>query len=544
MSYQVGVDLGETFTAAAVCRYGRAETVPVGGRAAFLPTVAHANQDGSLVLGEAAEQRAVVEPDRVARQFTSRVGDGTPLRLGSISMTADVLTSRFVAHVLGSVATLVGGPAARVALTHPVGWGQHRLASLRSALTAHGLGATVFLSATQAAAHAYADRVPVATGELVAVHDLGGSGFDAAVVRRTTDGQFAVAGRPEELAVGGLDFDELVFDHVRSVLARSWDSLDPTDPAVLSAVARLRRDCAAAKEALSADTDVRIPVALPGIETEVRLARSEFEELIRPVVEETAATLQRAIGTADSTPDEVSAVLLTGGSARIPLVTQVVSEHLGRAVTVAADPKGDTAIGAALAIGALDVATPAPVAAQVAAEPTRIALRAAPLEASSLPARPPIPVIAPAPASPARGVLGLPRTVVASVAAGVLALAVGGGILLAAKQGPADADAEPEPAGATSSTEQTVTTTTPPPSSTKKTEPPQQPVEETESPQGNEEPEQPPEEQEPTTTEPTESTPPVETEPSEPTPPSETEPTTPEDPADPPAEDNQPGGDQ
>ncbi|HWM04038.1 MAG TPA: Hsp70 family protein [Actinophytocola sp.] len=528
--------------------------MPVGGRAAYLPTVAYANQDGSLVLGEAAEQRAAVEPDRVARQFTSRVGDGTPLNLGGISMTADVLTARFVAHVLGSVATLVGGPAARVALTHPVGWGQHRLASLRFALTAHGLGATVFLSAAQAAAHAYAERVPVATGELVAVHDLGGSGFDAAVVRRTADGQFAVAGRPEELAVGGLDFDELVFDHVRSVLAQSWDSLDPTDPAVLAGVARLRRDCAAAKEALSADTDVRIPVALPGIETEVRLARAEFEELIRPVVEETAATLQRAIGGAGSSPDEVSAVLLTGGSARIPLVTQVISEHLGRAVTVAADPKGDTAIGAALAIGALEapaqVAAPAPGPAQVAAEPTRIGLRAAPLEASSLPSRPPIPVIAPAPAKPARGVLGLPRTVVASVAAGVLALAVGGGILLAAKQGPADADAEPEPAGTTSSTEQTVTTTTKPPSSTKKTAPPQEPVEETVPPQGNEEPEQPTEEQESTTAEPTESTPPVEeTEPSEPTPPSETEPTTPEDPddppADPPAEENQqPGGDQ
>jgi molecular chaperone DnaK len=496
MSYQVGVDLGATFTAAAVCRSGRADVVPFGPRAAFLPSVAYVNPDGSLVLGEAAEQHALREPDRVARQFSSRVGDGTPLRLGGVSMTADALTARYVAHVVGAVAGLVGGPATRVALTHPAGWGQHRVASLHAALVTHGLGATVFLSGAQATARAYAESVPVSAGELVAVHDLGGTGFDAAVVRRTEDGRFAHVGTPEELEVGGLDFDELVFDHVRRALGEQWARVDPADPAVRPALARLRRECTIAKEALSADTDVRIPVVLPGVDTRVRLARAEFEELIRPTVEETAAMLYRAIDSAGSLPEDVSAVLLTGGSARIPLVTQVVSEVLGRPVIVAPNPKGDTAIGAALAIGGLAAED---AEASVPQETTRIALRAVPAPASS-PVRPPVPAGLAAPTGPKRGRFGLSRTLAATAAAAT-ALLVGGGVVLASHYGPSGAGAEPKAPTTTSSSASEVTTTTTTPATTKK-----KPPRRTQEPRQTQTQTEEPRTEEPTTSEPTETT--------------------------------------
>ncbi len=465
MSYQVGVDLGATFTAAAVCRSGWAEVVPYGPQAAYLPSVAYVNPDGSLVLGDAAEQRATTEPDRVARQFTRRIGDGTPLRLGGVLMTADALAARYVAHIVGAVAGAMGGPPAGVALTHPAGWGQHRLESLHAALIAQGLASTVFLSTAQAAVRTHAEHVPVGAGELVAVYDLGGTGFDASVVRRTDDGRFAPAAPSEELEVGGLDFDELVFDHVRAALGEQFAALNPADPAVRHALARLRRECTRAKEALSADTDVQIPVLAPGIDTRVRLARAEFEEMIRPTVEETAAALHRAIDTAGSTPAEVSAVLLTGGSARIPLVTQVVSEILGRPVTVAPNPKGDTAIGAALAIGGQTADEPA---VRAEPEPERIALRAAPEPAAS-PVRPPVPVgLAPAKAAVRR--FGLSRTL-AAAAAVATALVVGGGVVLSSHTGPsgADADTKPTTSSTTTTTEQTtttesaVTTTEPPP---------------------------------------------------------------------------------
>ena len=150
--------------------------------------------------------------------------------------------------------------------------------------------------------------------------------------------------------LGGIDLDELVFEHVVEGLPEAFDGLDESDPAVLSAVAAVRRECTEAKEALSADTEVSIPVLTPVGQGSVRLHRSEFEAMIRPHVEDTVGALRRAIASAGVGADQLTAVLLVGGSSRIPLVAQMVSEELGRPVAVDADPKNAIAKGAALSL--------------------------------------------------------------------------------------------------------------------------------------------------------------------------------------------------
>ena len=77
---------------------------------------------------------------------------------------------------------------------------------------------------------------------LVAVYDLGGGTFDAAVVRKRRTAASSVLGKPVGIErLGGIDFDEAVFDHVRAAIGDAWQRLDPDDPAVQSAVAGLRR---------------------------------------------------------------------------------------------------------------------------------------------------------------------------------------------------------------------------------------------------------------------------------------------------------------
>jgi hypothetical protein len=221
----------------------------------------------------------------------------------------------------------------------------------------------------------------------------------------------------------------VVFSHVTAALGSAWDELNPLDPAVGAAVSGLRRGCTAAKEALSADTEVLIPVVLPGIDTRIRLARTEFEEAIRPAIDETVTALRRAIAVAGVEPD---AVLLVGGSARIPLITQTVSERLGRPVSVALDPKGIVAIGAA-------IEARGPIAA-----PTRM-LPAAPVPAGT--AVDESPRVLPMPIGPPRADnsgrwLGMPRIVVTAVAASVVAAGVAGGLtVLAHHTRPASSDA-------------------------------------------------------------------------------------------------------
>ena len=125
-----------------------------------------------------------------------------------------------------------------------------------------GVTATRRCTEPEAAAAQYAAQTRINPGDKVAVYDLGGGTFDACVLEKTGSG-FHALGTPEGVEhLGGVDFDEAVLRHVLSTL---HTTLDPDDPEVTTGLARLRRDCVEAKEALSTDTDTLIPVALPGL---------------------------------------------------------------------------------------------------------------------------------------------------------------------------------------------------------------------------------------------------------------------------------------
>src|SRR5262249_55826144 len=127
--------------------------------------------------------------------------------------------------------------------------------------------------------------------------------------------------------------------------------LDMRDPQTTVALARLRQDAVLAKEALSVDTETVLPVFLPGRHFDVRLTRAEFEEMVRAPIESTIGALARTLRSAQVGPEELSAVLLVGGSSRIPLVAQMVSEELGRPTVVDTHPKYAVALGAATLAG-------------------------------------------------------------------------------------------------------------------------------------------------------------------------------------------------
>ncbi|HEU4424452.1 MAG TPA: hsp70 family protein, partial [Pilimelia sp.] len=215
------------------------------------------------------------------------------------------------------------------------------------------------LSEPQAAAIQYAAGERLQRDEIVAVYDLGGGTFDAAVLRKTDTG-FTLMGEPEGIEhLGGIDFDEAVFGHVASAAGDALGQLDPNDEAAAAAFARLRRDCVEAKEALSFDTEVMIPVALPNLHTQVRLNRSEFEAMIAPALSDTIGAMRRALHSAGVAPAQLRAVLLSGGSSRIPLVAQLVAAGFGRPVMIDPQPEHSIALGAAVATTAQDVFAPA-----------------------------------------------------------------------------------------------------------------------------------------------------------------------------------------
>ena len=329
MGYRLGVDLGTTFTAAAVERDGRAEVVPLGDHAPQIPSVVFVREDGHLLVGEAAARRGAVQPDRVAREFKRQLGDPVPRLLGGEEFPVERLTARLLRWVVDTVVEREGGPPDRLALTHPANWGPHRLATLQDAVRESGVGPVTMVTEPAAAAVHFASTERADDGDVLLVYDLGGGTFDTAVLRRTAT-EFALLGRPEGIArLGGVDFDDGVFQHVRDALGGAGAELDPDDPAVVAALARLRRECTEAKEALSTDSETLVDVVLPGVATAVRLTRAEFEDMVRPAVQQTLGCLQRALTSAGVTRDGIRTVVLVGGSARIPLVAEVLGRELG-----------------------------------------------------------------------------------------------------------------------------------------------------------------------------------------------------------------------
>lgn len=353
MRYWLGVDVGTTFTAAAICRAeaGRPalpEAIPLGTRSTAVGSVVYLAPDGQVVVGEAAERRALTHPERVVREFKRRIGDEVPMVIGGLPHSAPEITATVLRWVIDRVAQREGGPAAGIVITHPASWGTYKIQTMAQALRAAGLPEVAFRTEPEAAAASYALQERIESGSTIAVYDLGGGTFDAAVVRKTGASTFSVLGHPQGLDhLGGVDFDDAVLNHVLAAVP-ALAELDPTDPATLAATAALRRECTEAKEALSADTEVTIPVLAPGIQSQVRLVRAEFEDMIRPHVTRTIEALHQALRSAELTAHDLDVVLLVGGSSRVPLVAQLVSAELGRPVAIDADPKAAIALGAAL----------------------------------------------------------------------------------------------------------------------------------------------------------------------------------------------------
>jgi len=350
VAYYIGVDLGTTYTAAAVARDDQVEVAALGDRSTAVPSVLWIGEQGELLVGEAAQRRALSDPSRVAREFKRRLGDTTPLLVGGSPYSAEALSAKLLAWVVAAIARTEGEPAAGVAVTHPANWGAYKKDLLSQAVRLADLAEATLLTEPQAAAIFYASQQRVEPGDVVAVFDLGGGTFDSAVIRKVAEGRFDILGEPEGIErLGGIDFDDAVFAHVAGMIEPGLDQLDPDDSTALAAVARLREECVQAKEVLSADTQASVPVLLPTVTTEVRLTRPELEAMIRPRLDDAIGAMRRSLTSAGVEAQEVRAILLVGGSSRIPLVAQTVSAAFGRPVAVDAHPKNAIALGAAIA---------------------------------------------------------------------------------------------------------------------------------------------------------------------------------------------------
>lgn len=367
MSYTLGVDIGSSVTSAAVWRDGRLSTVPLGTAAEGVPSAIFVLPDGGLLIGDAALQRGAADPDRLARGFFRQLADPVPQLLGTDTVPRAELTGQLLRYVLSKVGAREGGPPAHVTLTVPAAWGDHHRRLMTEVAAQAGLADVGLLAEPIAIAVHYAAQARLDVGSTVAVYDLGGATLDTALVRRTADGYELLGPPGGDDTVGGDVFDDVVMQHVRRSLGNALAMVDLTDAAVLAELQQIRDNAVAAKEALSSEVDTAIAVGIGGVPRQLRYTRGEFEGAIRIPVMRTVDALERTVAAAGLTVGQVQAVLLAGGSAQIPLVSQLLGSDLGIPVVTDAHPRYAGCLGAAMSSAsrveeAARLAAPSPVA--------------------------------------------------------------------------------------------------------------------------------------------------------------------------------------
>ena len=417
MPYVLGVDVGSSRTAAATCRLdasprGDVDLVVLGLRSNTMASTVYLAPDGSVVVGDAAERQALAEPGNVARGFLGRLGDETPLMVGGEPCLPEDLAAALIMWVVERASATRSGPPDHIMITHPPAWGGFRRMLLHRALQQAGLSGITLLPTPIAAGEGHAARHQVDADDALAIYSLGADSFTASVIRRTPISTFELLGHGDAAEhVGGSHFDDALVAHVRGGLDGALDGLDPADPQDRIAMLRLRDECMEAKHRLSFGTETAVEVRLPGVRTQIKITRVEFEKLARPTLESTVDILRRTVDRVAG--DGLGGTLLIGGCSRIPLITELVSARLPGDVLTDADPELTAARGAALAArrlvtgGLAGAAAPRSAnqgsgtvldgeAAPSAAERTAIVVAVPPEQADEeSPARPPVDIAPP-----------------------------------------------------------------------------------------------------------------------------------------------------
>ncbi|MEU6129289.1 Hsp70 family protein [Saccharopolyspora sp. NPDC047091] len=352
MPYVLGIHVGATATSAAIARrdggrWGAATPLPLSSTGHTVPTVLCRVQDGSFVAGEQASRQELTHHEWVVRGFTRQVGDEAPLLVGSEFISAQALVAAVVEWVADTVAHQLGHPAEHITLAHSATWGPFRVHLVRQALAQLGLRDVTLVPEPVAVALDYASKQQVAEQDAVAVANIGGTGFDATVLRRRAPGFEVVGSTLDTDHPSGQDLDDEVFSHLLGEFDEQLDGLDAADPGHRAALAALRGDCTRAKEALSYHPGSTVRIELPGLRTDFAVSRARYEQLAQPHLERVPELLLQAVQSAAVAPEDLTALVLAGGTARTPLLKRLVAERLERTPQVDSAPELVAARGAA-----------------------------------------------------------------------------------------------------------------------------------------------------------------------------------------------------
>ena len=357
----IGIDLGTTNSLVAFAEDGQAKAVKGSdGKNTLVPSIVHFAIEGGIVVGDKARQKLVEQPERtiysvkrlMGKSFTDIKGysqyfgyqiidDDTEslvkIRVQDRFYTPIELSAEILKYLKNRIEDDLGQPVSKAVITVPAYFNDAQRQATRDAGKLAGLDVLRIVNEPTAASLAYG--IGKEDAQKIAVYDLGGGTFDISLLN-IEDGIFEVLSTNGDTFLGGDDFDKEIVDYW--VANGFFEKKQLETNKSLGQLVRLAAE--EAKKLLSKQGIYEGKIN--GVS--ISITKEQFNELILSLIDRTLAACKQALKDADLQASDIDHVIMVGGSTRVPLVKNKVSEFFGKTVNDQIDPDQVVALGAAI----------------------------------------------------------------------------------------------------------------------------------------------------------------------------------------------------
>ncbi|NLC48308.1 MAG: molecular chaperone DnaK [Tenericutes bacterium] len=352
MNKVIGIDLGTTNSCVSVLEGGEPKVIPNAEGNRTTPSVV-SFKNGEVRVGDVAKREAQTSTN-VILSIKRLMGTKKTVEAEGKKYTPEEISAKILMNLKQTAEAYLGGEVTKAVITVPAYFNDAQRQATKNAGKIAGLEVERIINEPTAAALAYGLDKQENT-HTVLVYDLGGGTFDVSVLE-LGDGVFEVKSTSGNNSLGGDDFDNRIIEYLVSEFKKE-NGVDLSKDKL--AMQRLKEGAEKAKKDLSGvkTTQISLPFITQGesgpLHLDTNLTRAKFEELIHDLVDSTRKPVRDALKEAKLKKEDISKILLVGGSTRIPCVQELVKEELGKEASKEVNPDEVVAMGASIQGGVL-----------------------------------------------------------------------------------------------------------------------------------------------------------------------------------------------